>query len=413
MDSEDSTLLYSSYFISFLMIIAIFVLIVLLVKASQTASLSETQLASLTSQDLVDKATSATQIVADKAAADALTAKITSLTSQDLVDKATAASQIAANKAAADALTAKNQQLTAQGIANTLTLHNQQIAAQAAADKAASNALIAQTNQQIAAQVAAAAVAMTVPFTLKGFGLWSAPDDKFTCPGTTNRNTTGNNGDFNNYCVFNTAQDAVAAANTIPDCIGYVTFPNGYYQLIKMAPIAGGPAGSLFFSKDPNYVLPNPFAPGNVISLQNMYNNNYMSVFSNVPSSTNTQVDLHESTSDNLWSRWTVVDVGSGNIALKNLNPSTPGFLSVCDGCTSMGNGSVDVHGNDSTQLYTQLTPKLQADGTYLLLSVYNGNLLKACNGCWDQSPVPVIVTANQPPNATGNFTNWKVSKLN
>jgi len=117
------------------MIIAIVVLVVLLINASQTASSSQTQIVSLTSQDLVDKATSATQIAADKAATDALTAQNKQLTTQ--------AAAIKAN-------------------ADTLTLQNQQIAAQAAADKAASDSLIAQKNQVIATQVAAAAAALAV-----------------------------------------------------------------------------------------------------------------------------------------------------------------------------------------------------------------------------------------------------------
>ena len=80
-------------------------------------------------------------------------------------------------------------------------------------------------------------------------GMWdSAAAGAYTCAGATNRNTTGGNNDFNNYCIFNSAQDAQNYCITDPSCQGYVTNSNSMFQLTKNA-VANSGANGAFFKK--------------------------------------------------------------------------------------------------------------------------------------------------------------------
>jgi hypothetical protein len=52
----------------------------------------------------------------------------------------------------------------------------------------------------------------------------------YTCPGATNRNTTDGGGNWDNYCIFNTPQDAQNYCDTDPSCLGYVTNGTNLFQ---------------------------------------------------------------------------------------------------------------------------------------------------------------------------------------
>ena len=52
----------------------------------------------------------------------------------------------------------------------------------------------------------------------------------YTCPGATNRNSTDGGGNWDNYCIFNTAKDAENYCDTDPSCLGYVTNGTNLFQ---------------------------------------------------------------------------------------------------------------------------------------------------------------------------------------
>ena len=77
-------------------------------------------------------------------------------------------------------------------------------------------------------------------------GMWdSAAPGAYTCPGATNRNITG---DFNNYCIFNSAQDAQNYCITDSSCQGYVTNSNNMFQLTKND-VGNATANGVFYKK--------------------------------------------------------------------------------------------------------------------------------------------------------------------
>jgi hypothetical protein len=58
----------------------------------------------------------------------------------------------------------------------------------------------------------------------------------YKCPNAKNVNLTSNNGDFANYCIFNTAEDASAWCSTDSKCLGYVTNGTQYQTTINPGP---------------------------------------------------------------------------------------------------------------------------------------------------------------------------------
>jgi len=52
----------------------------------------------------------------------------------------------------------------------------------------------------------------------------------YTCPNAKNVNTTGGNGNWKNYCIFNTIEDVQDYCNKSPSCLGYVTNGPNMFQ---------------------------------------------------------------------------------------------------------------------------------------------------------------------------------------
>ncbi len=67
----------------------------------------------------------------------------------------------------------------------------------------------------------------------------------YTCPGATNRNTTDGDGNWDNYCIFNTAVDAQNYCDTDPSCLGYVTNGTNLFQATNN-PIPNNDGGAYY-----------------------------------------------------------------------------------------------------------------------------------------------------------------------
>jgi hypothetical protein len=81
-------------------------------------------------------------------------------------------------------------------------------------------------------------------YTKKNSGVWAA--DKFQCSGAIGRNTTGNGGDFNNYCIFNSDIQAGLECDKDLKCVGYVTNSPTHFQLTRTHPIPSSINGTFY-----------------------------------------------------------------------------------------------------------------------------------------------------------------------
>ena len=81
----------------------------------------------------------------------------------------------------------------------------------------------------------------------KGDGMWAGEGpNEYTCSGAKGRNTTGNYGDFNRYCIFDTDEDAKTWCSSDPNCLGY-TNTHKKYQVTKKPVV--NPHGGTYFEK--------------------------------------------------------------------------------------------------------------------------------------------------------------------
>jgi len=90
-------------------------------------------------------------------------------------------------------------------------------------------------------------VKSSTDYTSKGDGFWPGEGpNQYACSGAKGRNTTGNYGDFNRYCIFDKVQDAENWCSSDPNCIGYTNMRNQYYQATKKNPDVTPHGGSYF-----------------------------------------------------------------------------------------------------------------------------------------------------------------------
>ncbi len=74
--------------------------------------------------------------------------------------------------------------------------------------------------------------------------------NQYTCPGAKGRNTTGNNNDFNRYCIFNKETDAKAFCSSDTSCKGYIKNNNiGNMFQATSQPVANPNVNSAFSIK--------------------------------------------------------------------------------------------------------------------------------------------------------------------
>ena len=64
------------------------------------------------------------------------------------------------------------------------------------------------------------------------------PADQFTCSGAYGQDTSGDNGNFANYCIFDVETDAQQQCFSDSSCIGYGLSPRGYYMLTRTIPVS-------------------------------------------------------------------------------------------------------------------------------------------------------------------------------
>jgi hypothetical protein len=69
--------------------------------------------------------------------------------------------------------------------------------------------------------------------------------DDANCRG---RNVTGNNGDFNNFCIFNNEEDAKAYCSSDPTCKGYIN-NNNFFQLTRNPVINPDTPNAVYYKK--------------------------------------------------------------------------------------------------------------------------------------------------------------------
>lgn len=92
-------------------------------------------------------------------------------------------------------------------------------------------------------------VKSSTDYTSKGDGFWASEGpNQYTCSGAKGRNTTGNYGDFNRYCIFDKAEDAEKWCSSDPTCLGYTNMGNKFYQVTKKKPDVN-PHGGTYFEK--------------------------------------------------------------------------------------------------------------------------------------------------------------------
>jgi len=88
-------------------------------------------------------------------------------------------------------------------------------------------------------------------YSLSSRGMWAgeAPNE-YSCVNEPSRNSVGNNGDYNRYCIFNTENDAKKYCNSDPGCKGYIAnSANNLFQLTRK-PIANTNANGSYFIKN-------------------------------------------------------------------------------------------------------------------------------------------------------------------
>jgi hypothetical protein len=84
-------------------------------------------------------------------------------------------------------------------------------------------------------------------YTSKGDGFWASEGpNQYQCSGAKGRNTTGNYGDFDRYCIFDKAEDAENWCSSDPTCIGYTNMRNKFYQATKKNPYVTSDDSSYF-----------------------------------------------------------------------------------------------------------------------------------------------------------------------
>ena len=90
-------------------------------------------------------------------------------------------------------------------------------------------------------------VKSSTDYTSKGDGFWAVEGpNEYQCSGAKGRNTTGNYGDFNRYCIFDKVEDAENWCSSDPTCIGYTNMRNKFYQATKKNPAVNKHGGSYF-----------------------------------------------------------------------------------------------------------------------------------------------------------------------
>jgi hypothetical protein len=113
---------------------------------------------------------------------------------------------------------------------------------------------------------------------------------------------------------------------------------------------------------------------------------------------------------DSQWTRFEVVDVGGGKVALKADNGE---FVVRCNGCI-VGGSQPDFavfKVTDSAQAFAQFTPELLPNGKYAF-KADTGKYLSRCQGCSPGATTPNTVTVGSTNPANEPFAQWAITFL-
>ena len=96
-------------------------------------------------------------------------------------------------------------------------------------------------------------------FISKQTGMWGGEGpNEYTCNGATGRNTTGNWGDFNRYCIFDKEEDAKNWCTADVTCKGYVNNRSNMFQVTRKPVVT--PYGGIYFEKNAEVKTTKAFA---------------------------------------------------------------------------------------------------------------------------------------------------------
>lgn len=122
-----------------------------------------------------------------------------------------------------------------------------------------------------------------------GSGMWSGEGpNEYTCKNEPTRNTTGNDGDYDRYCIFDKESDAKKYCNSDQRCVGYISNQAKNMFTITGKPVENPVANGMYYVKNvipPPIRLPPP-APDNSQFYQN-YNNNWNAAYARGNSNVN------------------------------------------------------------------------------------------------------------------------------
>ena len=115
-------------------------------------------------------------------------------------------------------------------------------------------------------------------YSLSSGGMWQgeAPNE-YTCVDEPTRNSTGNNGDYNRYCIFDNEDDAKKFCNSDPTCKGYIANSANNMFSVTRKPVVDTTSNGNYFIKNTTPSVENirPFAKMNSIPvwIVNTFNN--------------------------------------------------------------------------------------------------------------------------------------------
>ena len=86
-------------------------------------------------------------------------------------------------------------------------------------------------------------------------GMWIGEvRDEYTCANEPTRNSTGNNGDYNRYCIFDKEEDAKNFCNSDPTCKGYVANSANNMFSVTRKPVKNAEANGSYFMRNTVFV---------------------------------------------------------------------------------------------------------------------------------------------------------------
>lgn len=107
-----------------------------------------------------------------------------------------------------------------------------------------------------------------------GSGMWSGEQaNEYTCKNEPTRNTTGNNGDYDRYCIFDKESDAQRYCNSDQRCVGYISNQAKNMFTVTANPVQNNVANGMYYKKNATPPPPPPSGSDNSQYYSNYVNN--------------------------------------------------------------------------------------------------------------------------------------------